>query len=144
MLTLQKKFLSQFHNKISLQFDVEEFIRPLVSSICESSEEDIEVDSTSVIVTEQEQDADSDIEVIACYKEAPIYPPNLVVGRVMTFDLDTCGEERTQPLYRPSGSIGSTLDPSARLTGSWEVHPLRLIPQVIPIMIWLIVAGLSQ
>ena len=30
----------------------------------------------------------------------------------MTFDLDTCGEERTQPLYRPSGSICSTLDPS--------------------------------
>ena len=100
---------------MSLQFDVEEFIRPLVSALYESSEEDMEVDLTSVIATEQEQDADSDIEVIGCYREASIHPPQLVAGRAMTFDLGTCGEERTQPLYRPSGSIGSTLDPSDSL-----------------------------
>ena len=63
---------------MSLQFDVEEFIRPLVSALYESSEEDMEVNLTSVTVTEQEQEPDSDIEVVACYKQAPIYPPQLV------------------------------------------------------------------
>ena len=50
---------------MSLQFDVEEFIRPLVSALYNSSEDDMEIDSVSVVA--EDQDADSDIEVIACY-----------------------------------------------------------------------------
>ena len=47
---------------MSLQFDVKEFIRPLVSALFESSEEDMEmeVDSASVTAMEQEQDAEGD------------------------------------------------------------------------------------
>ena len=106
---------------MSLQFDVEEFIGPLVSALYESSEEDMEIDSAPVSVIEQEQDADSDIEVIACYREAPVYPPQLAGGRAMTFDLDTCGEERAQYPYGQAGSIGSTLDPSDGLV-DWFVE----------------------
>ena len=105
---------------MSLQFDVEELIRLLVSALYESSEEDLEVDSASVTVIEQEQDADSDIEVIACYWEAPVYPPQLAGGRAMTFDLGLCGEEETQHTYGPSGSISSTFDPSDSLV-DWFV-----------------------
>ena len=54
---------------MSLQFDVEEVIRSLESALYESSEEDMEIDSASVTAIEQDQDADSDIEVIACYRE---------------------------------------------------------------------------
>ena len=79
-----------------LLFDIEEFIRPLVSALYESSEGEMEVDchSASVTVVEQEEVTDSDIEVLTCYRETPIYPPQLIKGRAMTFDLDTCGEER--------------------------------------------------
>ena len=65
---------------MSLQFDVEEFIRPLVSALYESSEKDMEVDSASVTEIEQGPDADSDIEVIACNREAPVIPPQLAGG----------------------------------------------------------------
>ena len=65
---------------MSMQFDVEDFIRPLVSALYESSEKDMEVDSASVTAIEQGQDADSDIEVIACYREAPVFPPQLAGG----------------------------------------------------------------
>ena len=67
---------------MSLQFDVKEFIRPLVSALFESSEEgmEMEVDSASVTAIEQEQAAEGDIEVIACYREAPVYPPKLAGG----------------------------------------------------------------
>ena len=46
---------------MSLQFDFEDFIRPLVSALYESSEEDMDIDSASVTAIEQDQDADSDI-----------------------------------------------------------------------------------
>ena len=105
---------------MSLQSDVEEFIRPLVTALCESSEEIMEVDSAPVSVIEQEQDADSDIAVMACNREAPVYPPQLAGGRAMTFDLDTCGEERARCPYGQAGLIGSTFDPSDSLV-DWFV-----------------------
>ena len=60
---------------MSLQFDGEEFIRPLVSALYESSDEDMEVDTASATVVNQDEDEDSDIEVLACYREVPIYLP---------------------------------------------------------------------
>ena len=50
---------------MSLQFDVEEFIRPLVSALYESSDEDMEIDTVSTTVVNQSLDDDSDIEVLA-------------------------------------------------------------------------------
>ena len=61
---------------MSLQFNVEEFIRPLVSDTYNSSDEDMEIDVVSVHDDLTQDDAaDSDIEIIACYREAPVYPP---------------------------------------------------------------------
>ena len=100
---------------MSLQFDVEEFIRPLVSALYESSDEDMEIDTVSTTVVNQSLDDDSDIEVLACYRETPIYPPQLTAGRAMTFDLPTGGEDQEYQQCGPSGSIGSIFDPSDSL-----------------------------
>ena len=40
--------------------------------------------------TEPDQDHDSDIEVIACFRETPVTFPKRVGGRVMTLDLSSC------------------------------------------------------
>ena len=79
------------------------------------------LNSTSVTAIEREQDTDSDIEVIACYREAPVFPPELAGGRAMTFDLDTCGEEGTQHSFEQPGSISSLFDPSDSLV-EWFVE----------------------
>ena len=100
---------------MSLQFDVEEFIRPLVSALYESSDEDMEIDTVSTTVVNQSLDDDSDIEVLACYRETPVYPPQLTAGRAMTFDLPTGGEDQEYQQCGPSGSIGSIFDPSDSL-----------------------------
>ena len=103
---------------MSLQFDVEEFIRPLVSGLYNSSEEDMEIDSASVVA--EDQDADSDIEVIACYRETPIYPPQLAGGRAMTFEQNACGDEEALFPHGQAGSIDSTFDLSDNLV-DWFV-----------------------
>ena len=100
---------------MSLQFDVEEFIRPLVCALYESSDEDMEIDTVSTTVVNRNLDDDSDIEVLACYREAPIYHPQLTAGRAMTFDLPTGGDDQDYLQCGPSGSIGSTFDPSDSL-----------------------------
>ena len=105
---------------MSLQFDIEEFIRPLVSALYEFSEEDMEVDSASVTAIEQDQDTDSDIEVIACYRETPVYPPQLAGGRAMTFEQDAYVDDEIKYLCGPSGSFDSTFDPSDSLV-DWLV-----------------------
>ena len=130
---------------MSLQFDVEEFIRPLVSALYESSEEDMEIDSASVTAIEQDQDADSDIEVIACYRETPVYPPQLAGGRAMTFDHDAHTDDEIQYFCGPSGSLDSTFDPSDSLV-DWLVGnpPFNLTVQMTRITVWPIAANWSQ
>ena len=100
---------------MSLQFDVEEFVRPLVSALYESSDEDMEIDTASTTVVNQSLDDDSDIEVIACYREMPIYPPQLAAGRAMTFEGPFNLNEQSNLPWGQSGSIGSTIDPSDSL-----------------------------
>ena len=100
---------------MSLQFDVEDFIRPLVSALYESSDEDMDIDTASTTVVNQSLDNDSDIEVIACYRETPIYPPQIAAGRAMTFEITDCGDDQPYPQCGPSGSIGSTFDPIEKL-----------------------------
>ena len=125
---------------MSLQFDVEEFIRPLVSALYESSEENMEIDSASVTAIEQDQDADSDIEVIACYRENPVYPPQLAGGGAMTFDHDTYTDDEIQYFCDPSGSFDSTFDPSdslvdwlvGRITG--QLEPIPYSPMSPPLI----------
>ena len=107
--------MSRYLNDMSLQFDVEEFVRPLVSALYESSDEDMEIDTASTTVVNQSLDDDSDIEVIACYREMPIYPPQLAAGRAMTFEGPFNLNEQSNLPWGQSGSIGSTIDPSDSL-----------------------------
>ena len=55
-------------SEVKTQLKPQSLPRKLVSALYESSEEDMEVYSASVTVIEKEQDADSNIEVIACYR----------------------------------------------------------------------------
>ena len=101
---------------MSLQFNVEEFIRPLVSEIYNSSDEDMEVDILSGHEEQLPDDGpDSDIEIIACYREVPVFPPQLVGGRAMTTDFDTDESNLTQSQYGRQGSVASITDPSDSL-----------------------------
>ena len=69
-----------------LQFSVDEMIQSLVSLSYPSSDDEMEVDCP-LTETEGDQTEDSDIDVIACYREAPVSVPRGVGGRVMTLDL---------------------------------------------------------
>ena len=101
---------------MSLQFNVEEFIRPLVSEVHNSSDEDMEVDVLSVPDDPQQDDGcDSDIEITVCYREVPMFPPQLVGGRAMTTDFDTNEYNPTQSQYGQPGSVASTTDLSDSL-----------------------------
>ena len=125
---------------MTLQFDVEEFIRPLVSALYESSDKDMDVDTASTTVVNQSLDEDSDIEVIACSRESQIYPPQLAAGRAMTFDFTGYRNGQPYPEYGTSGSIGSTFDPSDSLV-DWVVKPM---PKEIQTTVWQIVAEWTQ
>ena len=80
---------------MSLQFSVDELIQPLVSLTYQSSDEEMEVDCPSSD-TEVDPNDDSDIEVIACYREAPVSIPKTVGGRGMTLDLSSCVDRESQ------------------------------------------------
>ena len=101
---------------MSLQFNVEEFIRPLVSDIYNSSDEDMEVDALSVHKDlPQDDGAHSNIEIIACFREVPMFPPQLAAGRAMTTEFSACENHLTQSQNGQSGSVASTTEPSDSL-----------------------------
>ena len=81
--------------EMSLQFSVDELIQPLVSLSSLSSDDETEVDFP-LSETEVDQAEDSDIEVIACYREAPISISQRVGGREMTLDLSGCVDSGSQ------------------------------------------------
>ena len=92
----------RYKSEMTLQFDIGEFFRPLLSTSYESSVEDMEVNSQSMTEIDQHQGEDSVIEVIACYKETPLYPPQLVARRAMT--QDTSRWKKTRSInVRPVG-----------------------------------------
>ena len=74
-----------------LQFSIDELIAPSVSPSYISSVEEMEVDAQSVEAAVSSSD-DSDIEVIACYRQLPIQPQSSVAGRQMTTDLSGCAD----------------------------------------------------
>ena len=59
-----------------------------------SSDGEMEVDIESVSATRDDNE-DSDIEVIACYRQVPIQPEGLVAGRKMFVELT----ESTEDIY---------------------------------------------
>ena len=57
-----------------------------------SSDEDMDVDIQSVSATRDDSE-DSDIEVIACYRQIPIQSEGLVAGRKMTVEVTESADE---------------------------------------------------
>ena len=129
---------------MSLQFSVDELIQPLVSLSYLSSEEDMEVDCTST-ETEPDLDHDSDIEVIACFRETSMSIPRKVGGRGMTLDLSDCVDNDSQnnTLYTEGSYFNSEPDselidlvlglhpPTGQPTGIDE-HPMATCSKLAP------------
>ena len=65
----KKLILKGFQVEISLQFAVDDLIDPLVSLSYLSSEKDMEVNDP--LTVNEIENSDSDIEIIACFKEMP-------------------------------------------------------------------------
>ena len=102
--TIAKKlFLRKYNLGIALQFTVDDLIQPIVSLSYLSSDEEMEVDDPSQ-ASVREDDQDSDIEVLACYRETQPLELQAVAGRYMTTELPGCLDDLSIPetLHRPS------------------------------------------
>ena len=75
--------------EMNLQFAIDELTNSPVSPSYFSSVEEMEVDAQSVDA-EIDSSEDSDIEVIACYRQLPVQPQPSVAGRQITTDLSGC------------------------------------------------------
>ena len=130
---------------MSLQFSVDELIQPLVSVTYQSSDEEMEVDCPSSD-TEVDPNDDSDIEVIACYREAPVSVPKTVGGRGMTLDLSSCVDSGSQDnslcnhfsyfVSEPEDELIDLvlgLHPPTRGPGDVDSHPKSACSQLKPL-----------
>ena len=71
----EKTFLPGYRQEMSMHFNSEEITQPLVSSAYESTDEEMDVDVVFMTDSRTDQiDNDSDIEVIARYREMLISP----------------------------------------------------------------------
>ena len=108
---------------MSLQFSVDELIQPLVSLSYLSSDDEMEVDCP-LSETEVDPDGDSDIEVIACYREAPVSIPKKVGGRAMTLDLSSCADSESESNTLCSQGSYFNSEPSSELIDlALGLHP---------------------
>ena len=78
--------------EMNLPFLLDDLSALPVSPSYYSSDEEMEVDIESVSAT-RDDTKDSDIEVIACYRQVPIQPEGLVAGRKMTVELTESTED---------------------------------------------------
>ena len=116
-------FLSRYLTEMSLQFSVDELIQPLVSLSYLSSDDEMEVDCP-LSQTEVDPNDDSDIEVIACYREAPISIPKVVGGRGMTLDLSSCVDNESQNnTFHSQGSYFNSEPDSELIDLVMGLHP---------------------
>ena len=76
---------------MNLQFPIDDLVNPPISPSYFSSGEEMDVDIQSVEASVSTSD-DSDIEVIACYRQLPVQTQPLVGGRQMTTDLSGCSD----------------------------------------------------
>ena len=69
--------MKRYELQMSLQFSIEDIINTLVVNLCHlSSEEEMEVDDPQT-ANQAEEERDSDIEVLACFRERPqLLPPS--------------------------------------------------------------------
>ena len=82
----EKILLRKYNLEMALQFTVDDLIQPIVKLSYLSSDGEMEVDDPSQ-TSKAEDDQDSDIEVLACNKEAQSFGPQAVAGRFMTTEL---------------------------------------------------------
>ena len=99
---------------MSLQFPVDELIQPLVSLSYLSSDDEMEVDCP-LSKTVVDPDGDSDIEVIACYREAPVSISKKVGPQGMTLDLSSCTDSESQSNTLCSQGSYFNSEPSSEL-----------------------------
>ena len=69
--------------EMNLQFSVDDLVAPAIGPSNFSSDEEMDVDVQSIDTTGHLSD-DSDIEVIACYRQILIQPQGTVAGTQMT------------------------------------------------------------
>ena len=81
--------------EMNLQFPIDDLVNPPVSPSYFSSGEEMDVDIQSVEATVSSSD-DSDIEVIACYRQLPVQTQQTVGTRQMTTDLSGCSDDAFQ------------------------------------------------
>ena len=88
---------------MALQFTVDDLIQPIVSLSYLSSDEEMEVDDPSQ-TSIGDDNQDSDIEVLACYREGQPFEPQTVAGRLMTTELPGGLDDLSiaEALYGPS------------------------------------------
>ena len=143
---LKKLLIQRFYTEMSLQFSLEEHDRPLASLSYQSSDEEMEVDSVSVVDGPDGQDSDDEIQVLACYRENIPFPPQLIAGRAMTTELTHCSNDLNIPDDDLIGSASTFTDSSQDLL-DWCVggprrtsygsnandHPITYCGQLNPI-----------
>ena len=90
---------------MALQFTVDDLIQPIVSLSYLSSDEEMEIDDPSQTSVGGDNQ-DSDIEVLACYREEQPFEAQTVAGRFMTTELPGGLDDLSiaEALYGPSYS----------------------------------------
>ena len=131
---------------MSLQFLLDDLARPLVSLSCQSSDEDMEIDSVSVTDGPDSHDYDDDIQVLACYRESTPFPPQLAARRAMMAELTHCLNGLSLPNEDLIDSISTFTEPPQELL-DWCVggppsnsyncygndHPITQCSQINPV-----------
>ena len=79
---------------MSLTFSLDELRAPLIRPSYFSSDDPMEIDSISVAGSDN-----SDMQVIACYREQPAFSEKLNAGRLMTIDTTQCLGDEASSLW---------------------------------------------
>ena len=90
----KKIFLNRYETTMSLTFNLDDLRAPLVSPSYFSSDDPMEIDSISAAGSD-----DSDIQVIACYREQPTFSETSAAGRQMTIDTTKCFGDYSSSLW---------------------------------------------
>ena len=124
--------------EMNLPFILDDLSVLPVSPSYYSSDEEMDVDIQSVSATRDDTE-DSDIEVIACYRQVPIPSEGQVAGRKMTVEL-TKGTEDTYPDFpwedfdSMMRLVDSQADPLDRGAGPSSSPPIKYCGNLTPIV----------
>ena len=127
--------------EMNIQFSIDDLVNPPVSPSYFSSGEEMDVEIQSVEATVSSSD-DSDIEVIACYRQLPVQTQPTVGGRQMTTDLSGCSnnafpdfpwgdfeslllsaDEQGDPLVTRAGPSGAQRTGSPEISKCGQLRP---------------------